>query len=103
MLGISTLVACGDGGESGSPCYERMRDAAKIDEMQDTVEDFYPALRECSGLDEWTTAAGETDALEGADPVVFAYTACTSGGPETSVTCVEAIEADPYGIEALED
>lgn len=81
-------------------CEARFKDAAAVDDLQDTVSDFYPALQQCEGLDDWVAAsAAVPDALDGVDPIVFAYNACTSGGPTESTTCVEALAADPFGAQ----
>lgn len=60
-----------------SACNQAFSQAASISDMQDTVEDLYPAIRACKTVDEWSAAsAAHPDALDGADPIVFLTNAC---------------------------
>lgn len=60
-----------------SACDQAFAEAASVSEMQDTVEDLYPAIRVCTTIGEWTAASdAHPDALDGADPVVFLTNAC---------------------------
>lgn len=81
-------------GEAALPtpgCDDAFDQAASVDKMQDTVEDLYPAARACESLEDWIAASERhPDAIEDADPEVFARNVCMYGEDVTdSLLCQE--------------
>lgn len=76
-------------------CRERVDEAVAMGDATETVESFYPALSDCTGLSDWVAAVRETDALGDLDPIEFAAKVCGRDGPMLSVTCQEAMAAAP--------
>ena len=60
-----------------SACESRVKTAADIDEMQDTVTDLDPAIRTCASLAELSAATAKyPTALDGVDAGVFVSNRC---------------------------
>ena len=70
-------------------CDEAFAEAAQVGDVEDTVEDLYPATQACESLADWT-AGSEThpDALDGADPEEFAVNVCQFGGAEVAASAL---------------
>lgn len=63
--------------EEASECEQAFAAAAAVDEMQDLVEDLFPAVRACTSLDEWSAASVQhPDALDGTDPELYLTNLC---------------------------
>lgn len=61
-------------------CDAAFEQAAQPGEMEDTVENLYPAARACESIADWTAASEQhPDALDGADPEGFAINVCAYG------------------------
>ena len=54
--GITESTTFGEVGDSLSTCEQAFADAAAEDEMHDSVEDMFPAVRTCGSLEEWDEA-----------------------------------------------
>jgi hypothetical protein len=87
IIGIGVLVLAylaGQGGETAEvqasqACLDAMRQAASVNDMQDTVSDLYPALEACESLEAFAFASSEHPAaLDGVDAETFARNACRS-------------------------
>lgn len=76
-------------------CLARLQQAESVPEAERYVELYYPALKECTGLDDWVAAVSETGALGGEDPIAWASKICGVDGPMNSVTCQQAMAASP--------
>lgn len=60
-------------------CAEAMRAAHKVDAMQDTHDDLFPAFDACRSVTEFRAASKRwPDALDGADPAVYVKNVCLS-------------------------
>jgi hypothetical protein len=72
----------GAGGGGSSACDRAFAAAASVDEMHDTVEDLYPAVRACTSVGDWVAAsAANPGAISaGVDPRVFLGNVCGSRG-----------------------
>jgi hypothetical protein len=89
------LVACtteetspvpGDDGVSDA-CERAFAAAAAVSDLEDTVEDLYPAVRACNTVEEWTAASeAYPAALDGADPVLYLTNTCLYGPPDLADT-----------------
>ena len=87
-------LACADG---KSPCDVAFSEAADISDFRDTVEDLDPAVRACSSIEEWNTAASEYPAaLDGVDPLLFLSNRCYYG-PQSATLC-KWLKANPDRI-----
>jgi len=65
ILAAVLVAACGTAVTPSpeSACTRTFEYAASIDDMSDSVSDFYPVIRACTTLAEWTA---EFDRLDGA-------------------------------------
>lgn len=86
-LVVVVLAACGasatetdtQSDTTVSACEEAFSEAAAVDEMQDLIEDLFPAVHACSTLDEWAAASDAyPDALDGANPELFLTNICAN-------------------------
>ena len=63
---------------SVSECEAAFADAAAVGDLEDVIEDLYPAVRACLTIEEWSAASDvHRDALDGADPLVFLSNVCS--------------------------
>lgn len=80
--GIVVLGIFGNAVDSptkGTACEEAFAEAAAVDEMQDSNEDLFPAVRACANVEEWTAASAQhPDALDGADPEFYLTNLCAN-------------------------
>jgi hypothetical protein len=103
LVGLLAFVAlvvagCGVGTQVRSTfeevttaCTEAFAEAAAVGDMEDSVEDLYPAIRACETLAEWTAASDAYPAaLDGAPAALFAQNACASN---------ESLAGEPLCIE----
>jgi len=78
-----------------SACGNAFAAAAAVGDMEDVVEDLYPAVRACTTVTEWTAASrAHPSALDGADPTMFLQNVCRYGAPSNvsgSALCQEAL------------
>lgn len=87
-------------GETGLPteaCVARLEEAMGEGGPEDYVEAYYPALAECSGLQDWLAAVDQTGFDPGMDPTDWAADVCGLDGPLVAVTCQEAIATAQAG------
>ena len=79
LLAVALIVmACTTPEESS--CDTAWAKAAAISDLRDTVEDLDPAIRACTSLQEWESAAAKyPEALDGVDPVLFLSNRCFYG------------------------
>lgn len=94
-------AACGTTSDDGSAgnggstaCDNAFAHAAAVGEMQDAVEDLYPAVRACTSMDEWVAASEANPGAisDGVDPLVFLGNVCGSltAGLENTDLCQQA-------------
>jgi hypothetical protein len=51
--GVTESTTFSSIGETMSACERAFADAASVDELHDSVEDMFPAVRACGSLNEW--------------------------------------------------
>jgi hypothetical protein len=97
LLAVALIVmACTTPEESS--CDTAWAKAAAISDLRDTVEDLDPAIRACTSLQEWESAAAKyPDALDGVDPVLFLSNRCYYGS--RLVSLCQWLIAHPESIE----
>ena len=67
---------------ASSACDSASETAASVGDMQDTVDDLYPAIQACDTVEEWAAASKKhLAALDGADPEVFLTNVCLYSAP----------------------
>lgn len=54
--GTTESTTFGEVGDSLTACEQAFADAAAVDEMHDSVEDMFPAVRACGSLEDWEAA-----------------------------------------------
>ena len=97
LLAVALIVmACTTPEESS--CDTAWAKAAAISDLRDTVEDLDPAIRACTSLQEWESAAAKyPEALDGVDPVLFLSNRCFYGS--RLVTLCQWLIAHPDSID----
>jgi hypothetical protein len=78
VFALLVTGACSSGdNEPGSACDRAMADAARVDELQDTVTDVDAAIAACPTLADFVAASEKYPAaLDGADPVTYIANRC---------------------------
>ena len=71
------------------PCMDAFQAAASVSDVRDTHSDLFPAYFACSNLDDWKKADSRfPNALDGADPIVYARNVCgNTASLEDSPVC----------------
>lgn len=102
----STTTAATEIKQVSEECAEAFKDAANVNEVQDTHQDLFPAYSACSSIEEWRAAdALYPDAFDGVDPVQAAITVCAYNQREIGSTriCRTVNEPSAPTSESLAD
>lgn len=73
-------------------CDAAFAEAAAVDEMQDTVEDLYPAAHACTSVEDWAAASERNPGAIDVDPEVFLGNMCLSPEVADAHLCTDVTD-----------
>ncbi|MXX67251.1 MAG: hypothetical protein F4Z40_09795 [Chloroflexi bacterium] len=88
---------------ASTQCMIAFQTAASVSDLRDQHSDLWPAFQACMNLDEWVAASeAHPDALDGADPIRYAFNQCASesavGGSNVCKAIAQFEQPDDFGF-----